>query len=132
VGPALNLLLDTSTLLWITREPSRVSAPARAGLDDPSNTLWVSTASAWEIATKHRLGRLPQGAPLVADWYGELDRFAFEHLPITAEHALRGGGYETAHGDPFDRIIAAQAELERMVLVASDRAFDLFPVRRLW
>jgi PIN domain nuclease of toxin-antitoxin system len=132
VGPALNLLLDTSTLLWITGEPSRVSARARAGLDDTANTLWVSAASAWEIATKHRAGRLPQGAPLLADWYGELDRFAFDHLPITPDHALRGGGYDVEHADPFDRIIAAQADVERMVLVASDRAFDLFPVRRLW
>jgi PIN domain nuclease of toxin-antitoxin system len=132
VGTALKLLLDTSTLLWITSEPTKVSAPARFGLDDPLNTLWVSAASAWEIATKHRSGRLPQGAPLVADWYGALERFAFDHLPITAEHALRGGGYEAEHRDPFDRIIAAQADVERMVLVASDQVFDLFPVQRLW
>ena len=132
MGTALNLLLDTSTLLWIISEPARVSAPARRGLDDPRNTLWVSAASAWEIATKHRSGRLPQGAPLVADWYTELGRFDFDHLPITPEHALRGGGYDIDHGDPFDLIIAAQAELEDMVLVASDRAFDLFGVTRLW
>jgi PIN domain nuclease of toxin-antitoxin system len=132
VGPALNVLLDTSTLLWLTREPERVSSTARAVLDERDNVLWISAASAWEIATKHRLGRLLQAAPLVDDWEGQLARFQFRHLDITNRHALRAGSYEVEHGDPFDRMIAAQAELEEMTLVARDRAFDLFPVTRLW
>ena len=132
MGPALKVLLDASTLLWITREPDRVSVPARAALDAADNDLWVSAASAWEIATKHRLGRLEQAAPLVDDWDGELARFQFRRLDITERHALRAGSYGVAHTDPFDRVIAAQAELEGMTVVSSDRAFDLFPVRRLW
>ena len=132
MGPALNLLLDTSTLLWITREPDRVSPTARRALDSATNDLWISSASAWEIATKHRLGRLDQAGPLVNDWHGELDRFQFQQLPIMHDHALRAGRYAMAHADPFDRMIAAQAELEGMTLVARDRAFDLFPVKRLW
>lgn len=132
MGAPLNLLLDTATLIWITTEPERVSPAARRELDDRVNVLWISAASAWEIATKHRLGRLPQASPLVADWSGHLGPFRFNELPVTSVHALRGGGYDIDHGDPFDRIIAAQAEVEGMTLVAKDRAFDLFPVRRLW
>jgi PIN domain nuclease of toxin-antitoxin system len=132
VGPPLILLLDTATLLWATSEPARLTSAARAELEDERNQILVSAASAWEIATKHRLGRLPQGEPLLRRWDGELDRMGYAQLAITPEHALRGGGYDVPHADPFDRIIAAQAELERMVLVASDRSFDLFPVRRLW
>jgi PIN domain nuclease of toxin-antitoxin system len=132
VGTALILLLDTATLIWATSEPRRLTSVARTALEDEGNEIWASAASAWEIATKHRSGRLPQGAPLVHQWDDMLDRIGYERLPITSQHALRGGGYEVEHGDPFDRVIAAQAELERMVLVASDRSFDLFPVRRLW
>lgn len=92
----------------------------------------MSAASAWEIATKHRLGRLGHAGALVRAWTTELEQNRYLPLMITAAHALHAGGYEVDHGDPFDRIIAAQAELEGMTLVASDRAFDLFPVRRLW
>ncbi|MGH9270041.1 MAG: type II toxin-antitoxin system VapC family toxin [Ilumatobacteraceae bacterium] len=132
MGLDLKLLLDTSTLIWITVEPDQGSRAARAELDSASNELWVSAASAWEIATKHRLGRLEHAGPLVTGWSEQLEQFSFECLPVTDRHALRAGGYDAAHADPFDRMIAAQAELEQMSVVASDRAFDLFPVTRLW
>ncbi|CAN5775513.1 MAG: type II toxin-antitoxin system VapC family toxin [Ilumatobacteraceae bacterium] len=132
MGLALKLLLDTSTLIWITVEPGQVSSAARAELDSAGNELWVSAASAWEIATKHRLGRLEHAGPLVTGWSEQLERFSFDCLPVTDRHALRAGSYEIDHADPFDRMIAAQAELEQMTVVAIDRAFDLFPVRRLW
>ncbi len=95
-------------------------------------TSAVSAASAWEISTKYRLGRLAQALQLVADWNGAMSRGRYTQLPIDDDHALRAGSYDVAHADPFDRIIAAQAELESMTVVSSDRAFDLFPVRRLW
>ena len=133
MGTALRLLLDTSTLLWITSRPGAARRPPPgARLDDEDSELWISAASAWEIATKHRLGRLPQAQPLVHDWDGHLDRFGFGQLDIAHRHALRAGGYDVAHTDPFDRMIAAQAELEELTVVASDRSFDLFPVTRLW
>ena len=132
MGPALNLLLDTSTLLWVTTSTERVSRRARAAVDAPGNELWVSSASAWEVTTKYRLGRLGFAAALAEDWDGELDRYQLRRLDITHDHALRAGRYEVTHADPFDRMIAAQAELEAMTVVSSDRAFDLFPVRRLW
>lgn len=132
MGLALILLLDTATLIWATSSPDRLSSGARGALEDERNEIWVSAASAWEVSTKHRQGRLDQAGPLVRGWDAELDRMGFDQLPITSAHALRSGGYDIAHRDPFDRIIAAQADVEHMVLVASDLAFDLFGVTRLW
>lgn len=91
MGADLRLLLDTSTLISITRDPVRVAPSARAALDDSSNSLFISAASAWEIATKHRLGKLEQAHPLINDWTGELEQFRFEHVPVTDQHALRAG-----------------------------------------
>ena len=132
MGVDLNLLIDTSTLIWATSSPLRLTEVARSSLGDPTNEIFVSAASAWEIATKHRLGRLPQAQPLVDDWNEQLAHGGFKPLDIIPRHALHAGAYDVAHADPFDRIIAAQADVEEMVLVASDRAFDLFPVTRLW
>ena len=132
MGAHLILLLDTSTLIWAVSAPHRIAAAARSAIVEGTNEVFVSAASAWEIATKHRLGRLPQAQPLIDDWDGELERRRFAPLDIAPRHALRAGGYDVTHADPFDRIIAAQAELEGITLVAVDRAFDLFPVTRLW
>lgn len=132
MGPALNLLLDSSTLIWLTSVPERLSASAQRAVADHDNVLFVSAASAWEIATKHRLGRLAHAGPLVEQMTIGLERVGYEPLVVTDRHALRAGSYDVAHADPFDRVIAAQAELEQMTIVASDRAFDLFPVSRLW
>lgn len=132
MGPALNLLLDSSTLIWATSVPLRLTEVARKALTDGANEVWVSAASAWEIVTKHRLGRLDQVGALADDWTGTLETSGFRQLDITHGHAVHAGSYDVAHGDPFDRIIAAQAELEDMAVVASDRSFDLFPVSRLW
>ena len=112
--------------------PDRLSSRAQLALADQDNAIFVSAASAWEIATKHRLGRLDDAGPLLDAWSTGFAGVGYLPLTITDQHALRAGAYDVAHGDPFDRIIAAQAELEGMTLVASDRAFDLFPVRRLW
>lgn len=127
----LTYLLDTSTLIWAVSGPTLNSAAAREALDS-GDVLLVSAASAWEIATKHRVGRLPRVDALVVHWEQELERFNLEQLEISHRHALRGGSIDVDHRDPFDRIIAAQAELEDLTLIAKDRAFDLFPVRRLW
>ncbi len=132
MGPALRLLLDTSAVIWAAALPGELSPRAREELEAENNEIHVSAASAWEIATKLRLGRLHHAAALVEKWHSELARFGWEPLAITHHHALRAGRYDIAHADPFDRVIAAQAELEDLTLVAKDRAFDLFPVRRVW
>ncbi|TDE00268.1 type II toxin-antitoxin system VapC family toxin [Jiangella asiatica] len=128
----MQLLLDTHTLLWWFTDDDRLSPKARAAIGDEVNEVFVSAASAWEIATKQRLGKLDD-VPQAAARYVELvaaDGFA--NLPVTHLHSLRAGGYEVAHRDPFDRMLAAQSELEILRLVTLDDAFEQFGVATLW
>jgi PIN domain nuclease of toxin-antitoxin system len=92
----------------------------------------VSAASAWEIATKVRLGKLPTAADLAADFIGWLDREGFHALPVSAEHAIRAGLLPGAHKDPFDRMLIAQAQAENMPIVSKEKVFDHYGVRRIW
>jgi PIN domain nuclease of toxin-antitoxin system len=128
----MNLLLDTHALLWWQTNDERLSNRARALIGDEMNEVFVSAASAWEIATKQRLGKLDE-VPDAASRFAELVAAdGFEHLPITYMHSLRAGGYQIAHRDPFDRILAAQSELEHLLLVTRDSAFELFACKTVW
>jgi PIN domain nuclease of toxin-antitoxin system len=128
----MRLLLDTHALLFWQTDDSRLSPTARAAIADASNSIFVSAASAWEIATKQRLGKL-DGAPRAAERFGELVAAdAFVHLPVTHVHALRAGGYRANHRDPFDRVLAAQAEIEGLALVTRDPAIAGFGCATLW
>lgn len=128
----MNLLLDTHAFLWAVMQPRLLSAKVRRLLEDPATGIVVSTASAWEIATKFRLGRLPGAAAVVADYAAAIDGLRAQSLPIRDAHALRAGGFPQAHRDPFDRLLVAQAELERFTLVSKDRALRQFGVALLW
>ncbi len=126
------LLLDTHALLWWWSGDSALSATARASIADSETTVFVSAASAWEIATKARVGRLAAQEDVVPR-FSELAVAAYlQHLPVTHRHGLRAGSYPTKHRDPFDRMLAAQAELESLTLVTNDTVFEEFPVRVLW
>ena len=126
------LLLDTHALLWWWSGDSALSATARASIADSETTVFVSAASAWEIATKARVGRLTAQEDVVPR-FSELAVAAdLQHLPVTHRHGLRAGSYPTKHRDPFDRMLAAQAELESLTLVTNDTVFEEFPVRVLW
>lgn len=128
----MRLLLDTHALLWWFTDDDRLSAAAKSAIADEGNEVFVSAASAWEVATKQRLGKL-KGVPQVAERFAELvDADGFTHLPITHRHSLRAGSYTHEHRDPFDRVLAAQAELDVLVLVTRDPALSGFPVRALW
>jgi PIN domain nuclease of toxin-antitoxin system len=128
----MRLLLDTHALLWWQTDDERLSTTARAAIADASNEILVSAASAWEIATKIRLGKLG-GVPEAATRFGELvNADGFHHLPVTHIHALRAGSYALEHRDPFDRMLAAQSAIERLALVTCDEAFAAFPVTTLW
>jgi PIN domain nuclease of toxin-antitoxin system len=126
------VLLDTHTLLWALLEPARLSVPVREILRDPKTTVRVSSACAWEISTKYRLGKLPGGSAVVAEYEAHLRRFRAEELPITSAHALLAGSFPNAHRDPFDRILAAQSTLEGLPLLTNDPAFGDFPVTTVW
>jgi PIN domain nuclease of toxin-antitoxin system len=125
-------LLDTHALIWWWTNARQLSTTARKLIADESNDILASAASAWEIATKRRLGKL--GLPeLTPERYRTLlteDRFT--SLAISTDHALVAGGYAQAHADPFDRMLAAQAELEGLPIVSRDPALAQFGVTLLW
>jgi PIN domain nuclease of toxin-antitoxin system len=128
----VNLLLDTHTVLWWFGDDPALPRNAEALIDDPANTIFVSAASAWEICTKVRIGKLPTGQVLCEDFLGYLDRFHFTPLPISVEHGRLAGRLPGPHKDPFDRMLAAQALVESMPLVTNDPAFVGFGVNVVW
>lgn len=129
----MRLLLDTHALLWAVGDPGRLSQVARTLIEDRRNDLFVSAASAWELATKLRLGKLPDAADLVDDWSATIERLVARELPISAAHARYAGSLAWDHRDPFDRMLAAQSILESLPLVSIDPAFATLPgVRVRW
>ncbi|MDE0164820.1 MAG: type II toxin-antitoxin system VapC family toxin [Bryobacterales bacterium] len=128
----MRLLLDTHAFFWWFSGNSRLSLPARQAIEDDGNDVMVSAASAWEIATKHRLGKLPGAEALVLDITGAIAEQNFMELPITVEEAARAGALPGLHRDPFDRMLIAQALARNLVLISSESLFDRYGVRRLW
>jgi PIN domain nuclease of toxin-antitoxin system len=129
---ASSLLLDTHALLWWLAEPEKLSMPAHAAIADPAAKVFVSAASGWELATKARLGKLPGAEGLLEDLPSLLQNQGFQPLAVQLRHGIHAGGYPQAHRDPFDRLLAAQAELEGLQLVSLDPALATFPCRLLW
>ena len=105
---------------------------ARDAITDEANEVFVSAASAWEVATKHRLGKLPGAGPLAVDFAREVRGQGFHALPISIEHGQVAGSFIGAHRDPFDRMLVAQAHEEKMALVSNESLFDAFGVTRVW
>jgi PIN domain nuclease of toxin-antitoxin system len=128
----VRVLLDTHTLLWAGLSKGQLSAEAAAVIGDPDTVPLVSAASIWNIATKIRLGKLPEVERLEARILEELREAEYQLLPITPEIALRAGRIVGDHGDPFDRIIAAQALAEDIPLISVDAKLYEFGVRRIW
>ena len=126
-------LLDTHVLLWALADPERLSRAARRVLRDPDSQLVVSAASAWEIATKQRLGKLPGAEVLTGQFARHVRHLGARTIDITAEHALLAGQLDWEHRDPFDRMLAAQSLTESWTLITQDPAFaGLTGVRLLW
>jgi PIN domain nuclease of toxin-antitoxin system len=113
----VNILLDTHTLLWLLGQPATLDSEVLDQLADPATSVWVSAASAWEIAIKTRLGRL-EGSTLLATWAGQLEAMRVDDLPIDSDDAILAGRLPWNHRDPFDRVIVAQA-LRRNLTVAT-------------
>ena len=129
----MSLLLDTHALLWALTDPSQLGQRAEQLLLDPGSELWVSAASAWELATKSRLGKLPQADVVLGGYSRHLFRLGVRELPITSEHSLFAGRLDWEHRDPFDRMIAAQSMLEGFSLITRDRSFHrLQGIEVLW
>jgi PIN domain nuclease of toxin-antitoxin system len=113
----VNILLDTHTLLWLVSQPTTLEFDVLDQLADPKTSVWVSAASAWEIAIKTRLGRL-DGTMLLATWPNQLEAMRVDELPIDSHDAILAGRLPWDHQDPFDRVIVAQA-LRRNLTVAT-------------
>lgn len=132
MGGKIQLLLDTHALLWWMTEDPRLSRTAARLLESDRIEVTISPVSAIEIAIKHRIGRLPHGDVLVPDFRKRVEAEGFQLSTLSVEHALRAGSYPAAHRDPFDRLLAAQAELDGLVLLTRDREFAGFPCETLW
>ena len=128
----MKLLLDTHALIWWLAGDAALSVPARAAIDDAANSVMVSAASAMEISTKFRLGKLTMAALLARDFEAIIAAQGFTELPISIRHARLAGEMNIAHKDPFDRLLIAQAQADGLVLVSNEALFDGFAVQRLW
>ncbi len=123
----MRLLIDTHILFWADQRPRSIAAPLRAAMRDETNDIVVSAATIWEIAVKRAIGKLRFDRPIVA----AVLALGFEILPVAGAHAEHAGSLPPHHNDPFDRLIIAQAYLERMVLDTQDRLMRPYGVATL-
>jgi PIN domain nuclease of toxin-antitoxin system len=132
MGKMKDLLLDTHALLWWLFDDQRLSDVARENIAAPEHKVWVSAASAWEIATKTRLGKLPEAGDVAEKLPVYLRRARFLELPVTVAHALKAGGLPGPHRDPFDRMLIAQSFVSGFPVVTIDPVFRDYGVGTLW
>jgi PIN domain nuclease of toxin-antitoxin system len=132
IAPDRGFLLDTHALLWWWAQPEHLSLRVLGLLKDPQTTVVVSAASAWEIATKHRIGKLPSGGTIIAQWDERIATDGFIELAISPGHALRAGTLPGTHRDPFDRMLAAQSILEEIPVISIDEALSSLGAARIW
>lgn len=128
----MKLLLDTHALIWWLAGDETLSRTARDAISDEANSVAVSAASAMEIATKYRIGKLPGAALLAREFEAIVAAQGFQEIAISVTHARLAGEMNIAHKDPFDRFLIAQAQTEGMTLVSNEALFDDFAVQRLW
>lgn len=128
----MNLLLDTHAIAWWLLDDSRLSRRVGALIADTRNNVHVSAVSAYETALKHRLGKWPEIGPLAGAFEQIVAAEGFKLLPVTGRHAARAGLLSAPHRDPFDRILAAQAEIEDLTLATNDGRLADFGTPTVW
>ena len=128
----MGALLDTHALIWWVTADDRISRELRQRLGHPEQDVFVSAATAWEIATKVRIGKLDVPKALLRDFAQAVESLGFLPLPITLRHGADAGRMPNVHRDPFDRILATQARVEGLDLVSCDPAFAALGVKTLW
>lgn len=128
----MRILLDTHAYVWWETNDPKLSTRARETIASGETTVLVSAVTAWELANKVRSGKWPAAAVLAKEIETGLREEAFEPLPLTVEHARLAGFLPGSHRDPFDRMLAAQAQVEAVPLVTADRVFRAFGTEVLW
>src|SRR5262245_15946706 len=128
----MRLLLDTHTLLWFLADDPKLTLVAKTAIEDPANERWLSPISLLEIALKHRLGKLPLPASFGTLFPAALLAEDIHLLPLEAQHIEPLTTLPMHHRDPFDRLIAATAQVEGLTLVSADAVFDTYGLARLW
>lgn len=128
----MKLLLDTHALIWLIAGSPQLSLAARDAITRTAALTFVSAATAWEITTKHRLGKLPDAERLARGFLEIIQDESLEPLAITVRHGHLAGSLRGVHKDPFDRMLIAQGLLENLTLVSNETAFDKFGVNRIW
>jgi PIN domain nuclease of toxin-antitoxin system len=128
----VKLLLDTHAVVWWWLNDPRLPATARGMIADATNTVCVSAVTAWEVATKNRVGEWPDVDRIVYEFPSLLRRSRFAPLAISVEHARAAGALASAHRDPFDRMLIAQSREEKAALVSCDAVFQSFGVDVIW
>ena len=128
----MRVLLDTHALLWWLAGDAKLSRKAKSIIADEDNEIVASAASAWEVATKYRLGRLPGAGVLALDFRRVIERQGFVGLSITPDHAQRAGALTIAERDPFDRMLIAQSQAENLALISVEDHFDDYGIVRIW
>jgi PIN domain nuclease of toxin-antitoxin system len=126
-GDHQDFLLDSCALLWAAKKPSRLGNIAREIIEDPATRLFLSSISAYELAFKHRLGKLGEYGFVVENYTEVVRKLGVIDLPITLAHAYQAGQMDWFHRDPFDRVIAAQAASENLVLITNDAVLSSHP-----
>jgi PIN domain nuclease of toxin-antitoxin system len=128
----VRLLVDAHAFIWAVDDPSKLGTQAVTALQDPGNDLLLSAGTIWEIAIKVGLGKLSLSMPY-RQWMNQaITDLGITVLPITVEYAEVQGNLPRHHGDPFDRLLVAQAQVENMALVSADPGFDPYGIDRLW
>jgi PIN domain nuclease of toxin-antitoxin system len=128
----VRLLIDSHAVLWSVEDESKLPSRIARLLANGRNRQFVSIATIWELATKVSLGRLRLTRPFDVVMRDAIEIHGYELLEVSMGHALRVATLPPLHGDPFDRMLVAQAIEERCTLVTSDRALDAYPVETLW
>jgi|SRR5580693_865323 PIN domain nuclease of toxin-antitoxin system len=127
----MNLLVDTNALYWWLNEPSRLTRKAEAAITDKSNSVFISAIVPWELAIKTRLGKM-KAERLLEMWDDKVGAERFSDLSIDSANSIRAGLLPLHHRDPFDRMLAAQAQATGWAIVSADEIFDLYGVQRIW
>ena len=128
----MKALLDTHTLLWWLDGDEQLSVAARDWIGEASHSVLASAASAWEIATKVLIGKLPGAVEVAARYHECLMAQGFTPLDISTDHALRAGTLPGPHRDPFDRMLIAQAQALSVPIISNERIFDNYGISRIW